>query len=59
MDIHCSDKELEIFKKIAQAAEHLNYPCYLIGGFVRDKILHRRTKDADFVCEGDGLMLAK
>jgi len=59
MDIPCSDKELEIFQKISTAAKSLQYPCYLIGGFVRDKILGRRTKDADFVCEGDGLQLAK
>lgn len=59
MDIQCSGKELEIFKKVAIAAEKLQYPCYLIGGFVRDKILDRPTKDADFVCQGDGLALAK
>ncbi|MGN6164312.1 MAG: CCA tRNA nucleotidyltransferase [Flavisolibacter sp.] len=59
MDINCSDKEVEIFQKIGKAAEELGFPCYLIGGFVRDKILGRRTKDADFVCEGDGLQLAK
>jgi poly(A) polymerase len=59
MDIHCTDKELFIFKKVAHAAEELKVPCYLIGGFVRDKILERPTKDADFVCVGDGLELAK
>lgn len=59
MDIKCSDKELATFHTIAKAAESLGYPCYLIGGFVRDKILGRRTKDADFVCEGNGLELAK
>jgi len=59
MDIPCSDKEFEILGKVASAAAALHYPCYLIGGFVRDKILGRSTKDADFVCEGDGLLLAK
>ena len=59
MDINCSDTELKIFEKIAEAAEKLNYPCYLIGGFVRDKILERPTKDADFVCVGNALQLAE
>lgn len=58
MDIRCTEKELEIFSKIAKAAQELHYPCYLIGGFVRDKILERPTKDADFVCVGDALKLA-
>jgi len=59
MELNCSDIELEIFTKIAEAAQELNYPCYLVGGFVRDKILERPTKDADFVCVGDALKLAE
>jgi putative nucleotidyltransferase with HDIG domain len=59
MDIQCTEKELFIFKKIAHAAEELGVPCYVIGGFVRDKILERPTKDADIVCTGDGIALAK
>jgi tRNA nucleotidyltransferase/poly(A) polymerase len=59
MDIPCTDKELFIFKKLAHVAQQLHMPCFLIGGFVRDKLLDRPTKDADIVCLGDGLALAK
>ena len=58
MYINCTDKELFILEKIALAAEKLHVPCYLIGGFVRDKILGRNTKDMDIVCVGDGITLA-
>jgi poly(A) polymerase len=59
MQIVCTDKELAIFEKIATAAEQLQVPCYLIGGFVRDKVIGRATKDADIVCLGDGIELAQ
>jgi len=55
MYIKCDDKELEILQKIALSAEELGVPCYLIGGFVRDKILERSTKDMDMVCVGNGI----
>src|SRR5205085_6883999 len=58
MDIKCTKNELLLFKQIAIAAESLQMPCYLIGGFVRDKILARNTKDIDIVCVGDGIELA-
>ena len=58
MDINCTAEELAIINKVATAAEHLNVPAYLIGGFVRDKIIGRNTKDADIVCLGDGIALA-
>ena len=53
-----SNKELFIFNKIASAAQELGVKAYLIGGFVRDKIIERNTKDADIVCIGDGIALA-
>lgn len=58
MDIACTERELEIFNIIALAAEELNIPAYVIGGFVRDKLIGRKTKDADIVCVGDGIELA-
>ncbi|MBV9987262.1 MAG: HD domain-containing protein [Chitinophagaceae bacterium] len=58
MKIEFSETELTIFEKIGQAAGTLGTPCYLIGGFVRDRIIGRPTKDADIVCLGDGIELA-
>jgi len=58
MHINYSDKEQFIFKKISKAAQELNVQVFLIGGFVRDKIIGRATKDADIVCLGDGIALA-
>ncbi len=59
MDIICSNEEIFILKKIADAAAQLDIPAYVIGGFVRDKMMRRPTKDADIVCLGDGIELAK
>ncbi|WP_447640025.1 MULTISPECIES: CCA tRNA nucleotidyltransferase [Chitinophagaceae] len=59
MDIVCTDKEMFLLKKVAGAARQLDMPAYLIGGFVRDKLLGRPSKDMDVVCIGDGIQLAE
>ncbi len=48
-----------IFKAVKQAASELGYESYVIGGFVRDILLKRPSKDVDFVCVGSGIELAK
>jgi poly(A) polymerase len=58
MEINCTAKEAFILKKIANAAADLQQEAFVIGGFVRDKLLGRPTKDADIVCVGDGIALA-
>ncbi len=58
MFIDCSSKEQFVLKKISNAAADLNMPAFLIGGFVRDKIVGRPTKDLDILCAGDGISLA-
>jgi len=59
MDINCSSDELLVLEKIAIAARSLKMDSYVIGGFVRDKLLGRQTKDMDIVCIGDGIALAE
>jgi len=58
MDISCTAFEKEVLDKIAIAARSLHTASYVIGGFVRDKIMGRETKDIDVVCIGDGIALA-
>lgn len=58
MYIDCSKRELFVFKKISNTSEELDIPAFIIGGFVRDKIIGRITKDADIVCLGDGILFA-
>ncbi|MFM9816014.1 hypothetical protein ACKI16_47005, partial [Streptomyces scabiei] len=59
MDVVFTEKERELFSKIGKVADELEIPCYLIGGYVRDKILNRTVKDVDIVCGGDGIALAR
>ena len=59
MNLDYSAQELFIFTKLATAAKNLGVESYIIGGYVRDKILGRNTKDIDVVCVGDGIALAQ
>ena len=47
-----------VFKIIADTAQQLDLPCYVVGGYVRDGIMGRECKDIDFVVVGDGTLLA-
>lgn len=48
-----------IFKLISEAAKELDVEAYVIGGYVRDCILGRDTKDIDVVSTGKGIELAQ
>jgi poly(A) polymerase len=58
MEIACSDTELLLFERIAETAARLEAEVFIIGGFVRDKIIGRPTNDADIVCVGNAIDLA-
>lgn len=59
MQIHFTAREAELLHAVAKAASVLDFPAFAVGGFVRDKILERPTKDIDIVCIGDGMELAQ
>jgi len=52
-------QEREIFALIEQTAHELEYPAYVVGGYVRDRLLARPSKDMDIVCVGNGIRLAQ
>ncbi len=51
--------ERQIFKTISETAAELGFPTYVIGGYVRDRMLSRPSKDMDIVCIGSGIQLAE
>ncbi|HKK74245.1 MAG TPA: HD domain-containing protein [Saprospiraceae bacterium] len=51
--------ERAILKLIGDVAEDLGYPTYVVGGYVRDRLLGRASKDIDIVCVGSGINLAQ
>ncbi|MBK8653705.1 MAG: HD domain-containing protein [Haliscomenobacter sp.] len=53
------DHERQILQLISQKAKALGFPAYLVGGYVRDRLLARRSKDIDIVCVGSGIDLAE
>jgi poly(A) polymerase len=48
-----------VFKRISTVADTLGLETYVVGGYVRDLILNRPSKDIDFVCVGSGIELAQ
>jgi poly(A) polymerase len=50
--------DTDIFKVVARVAKQTNIKTYVIGGFVRDLLLHRPSKDVDFVVVGSGISFA-
>lgn len=42
-----------------ESAEILGIPCYVVGGYVRDKLLGRGSQDIDILAVGNGIALAQ
>jgi poly(A) polymerase len=48
-----------VFEILTEAADALQLETYVIGGYVRDILLRRPSKDIDVVCVGSGIALAQ
>jgi putative nucleotidyltransferase with HDIG domain len=49
---------LNVLSVLKEISEQKNQPIYVIGGYVRDVLLNRITKDIDIMIEGSGVDLA-
>lgn len=47
------------FSLVGRSADELGREAYVVGGYVRDIFLERKSKDVDFVTVGSGIELAK
>ena len=56
-----SDPKIEnpVLRMVGEEADQLGLECYVIGGWVRDLILHRESNDIDIVVVGSGISLAE
>lgn len=48
-----------VFRTVGEVADSLDRECYVVGGYVRDLLLGRESKDVDFVTVGSGIEVAK
>jgi len=49
----------DIFKVVSEVSQEANLKVFVIGGYVRDLILERKSKDVDFVVLGSGIAFAR
>ncbi len=49
----------DIFRLVGSVADSINRECYVVGGYVRDLLIGRHSKDIDFVTVGSGIELAQ
>ncbi len=49
----------DVFRRIAAAADELGIPAYVVGGYVRDMVMDRKSIDIDVVAIGSGIDLAQ
>lgn len=54
-----NSKEIKLFNSVRDLAKSKKLAVYIVGGWVRDLLLKRESKDIDFLVIGDGLSFAE
>lgn len=59
MKLDLTPEEKTLFAVVRDVADQMQQEVFVVGGFVRDRILRYQSKDIDFVTVGDGTQLAE
>ncbi|MCX7829942.1 MAG: CBS domain-containing protein [Acidobacteria bacterium] len=59
LESYFGKEELLNIRWLGQVSKKMSMKCYLVGGVVRDIMLHNKIKDLDFVVEGDAEKIAE
>jgi len=58
--VECLNKEMVVLlRTVGEVAQENGFTAYVVGGFVRDLLLHISNFDLDIVVEGNGIEFAK
>jgi poly(A) polymerase len=59
MQFKLKQEEIYLLNKVASVSSRLGVRSFIVGGFVRDRLLNRPCKDIDIVCLGDAIALSQ
>ena len=54
-----NSEHTHILKTAGKLGQDANIPTFIVGGFVRDRLMNRSTNDIDIMVEGDGIQFAR
>lgn len=59
MEFTFEEDEKILLGQLSAVADEMKLDAYIVGGFIRDRLLLRDSKDIDVVCVGSGIELAE
>ena len=56
--LNSNSKHAEILNLAGDIGKEMNMPTYVVGGYIRDLLINKKTNDIDIMVEGDALKFA-